>query len=292
VKGGVMMPSLVDVAKLPPSAYEDIVRLALAEDLGRAGDVTGGTVIPLGTKCRARVVARKEGRLAGIPLAIFVFTSLDPELEIQTTLEDGNNFKAGDAIMEIQGCGRPIVAAERTALNFLSHLSGIATLTREFARRVAGTGARIVDTRKTLPGLRALEKYAVRCGGGWNHRFALDDGILIKDNHIAMAGSVTEAVHRAKLHAGHMVRIEVEVDTLEQLEEALAAGVDTVLLDNMDVETLKRAVEITAGRATTEASGGITLENVRSIAQTGVDLISVGALTHSAPSIDLSLEVE
>ncbi len=286
------MPSLVNIAKLPPSAYEDIVRLALSEDLGRAGDLTGGAVIALGTRCTGRIVARKDGRLAGAPLAQYVFHALDPELEIQTMLEDGQDFRTGDTILEVRGCGRPILAAERTALNFLGHLSGIATLTREFARRVAGTGARIVDTRKTLPGLRALEKYAVRCGGGWNHRFALDDGILIKDNHIALAGGVAEAIRRARLRAGHMVRMEVEVDTLEQLEEALESGVDAVLLDNMDLETLRRAVEIVGGRATTEASGGITLENVRSIAQTGVDLISVGALTHSAPAVDLSLEVE
>jgi len=285
------MSSLVTVAKLPPSAYEDMVRLALSEDLGRAGDLTGGAVIALGTRCTGRIVARKEGRLAGILLAQYVFEALDPELGIQTMLEDGQDFRAGDTILEVRGCGRPILAAERTALNFLGHLSGVATLTREFARRVAGTGARIVDTRKTLPGLRALEKYAVRCGGGWNHRFALDDGILIKDNHIALAGGVAEAIRRARLRTGHMVRMEVEVDTLEQLEEALESGVDAVLLDNMDLETLRRAVEIVDGRATTEASGGITLENVRSIAQTGVDLISVGALTHSAPAVDLSLEI-
>ncbi len=286
------MSSLVTVAKLPPSAYEEIVRLALAEDLGRAGDLTGGAVITPGTRCTARVVARQDGRLAGVPLARYVFHALDSELKIETILEDGQDFRTGDTILEVRGCGRPILAAERTALNFLGHLSGIATLTREFARRVAGTGARIVDTRKTLPGLRALEKYAVRCGGGWNHRFALDDGILIKDNHIALAGGVAEAVRRARLKAGHMVRIEVEVDTLKQLEEALGAGVDAVLLDNMDLETLRKAVEMAGGRVTTEASGGVTLERVREIAGTGVDLVSVGALTHSAPAADLSLEID
>ncbi|NOZ96119.1 MAG: carboxylating nicotinate-nucleotide diphosphorylase [Acidobacteria bacterium] len=285
------MSSLVTVAKLPPSAYEEIVRLALAEDLGRAGDLTGGAVIALGTRCTAHVVARQDGRLAGVPLAQYVFRALDPGLETLPILEDGQDFRAGDTILEIRGCGRPILAAERTALNFLGHLSGIATLTREFARRVAGTGVRIVDTRKTLPGLRALEKYAVRCGGGWNHRFALDDGILIKDNHITLAGGVAEAIRRARLRAGHMVRLEVEVDTLEQLEEALEAGVDAVLLDNMDLETLRKAVEIVDGRATTEASGGVVLERVREIAGTGVDLISVGTLTHSAPAVDLSLEI-
>jgi len=286
------MSSLVNIAKLPPSAYEDIVRLALAEDLGRAGDLTGGAVISLGTRCTARIVARQDGRLAGVPLAEYIFRALDPELEISAPLEDGRDFRMGDTILEARGCGRPILAAERTVLNFLGHLSGIATLTRELARRVAGTGARIVDTRKTTPGLRALEKYAVRCGGGWNHRFALDDGILIKDNHIVLAGGVKEAIRRARLRAGHMLRVEVEVDTLEQLEEALEAGVDAVLLDNMDTGTLRRAVEITAGRATTEASGGITPATVREVATTGVDLISVGALTHSAPAADFSLEVE
>jgi nicotinate-nucleotide pyrophosphorylase (carboxylating) len=285
------MSSLVNIAKLPPSAYEEIVRLALAEDLGRAGDLTGGAVIALGTRCTARIVARQEGRAAGLPLAEYVFHALDPGLEVRPQLEDGQDFRSGEILLEVSGCGRPILAAERTALNFLGRLTGIATLTREFARRVAGTGARIVDTRKTTPGLRALEKYAVRCGGGWNHRFALDDGILIKDNHIVLAGGVKEAVRRARLRTGHMLRLEVEVDTLEQLEEALEAGVDAVLLDNMDVETLGRAVEMARGRALTEASGGITLDTVRAVAQTGVDLISVGALTHSAPAADLTLEV-
>ncbi|MFP3940160.1 MAG: carboxylating nicotinate-nucleotide diphosphorylase, partial [Thermoanaerobaculia bacterium] len=275
-----------------PLLYEPIVRRALREDLGRAGDLTTDAVVPRDARGTARIVARAPGRIAGLPAALAAFRLLDPALEIEAVGGDGEDAGAGATLAVVQGSLRPILSAERTALNLLGHLSGVATTTRGIVRAVAGSQAAIVCTRKTTPGLRALEKHAVRCGGGANHRFGLDDAILVKDNHRAIAGGVGEAVRRARAHAGHLVKIQVEVDTLEELGRALAAGVDAVLLDNMEVETLRDAVRRVAGRAVTEASGGITPETAPAIAATGVDLLSVGWITHSAPALDVALDVE
>jgi len=271
--------------------YDDLVRRALAEDLGRGGDITSDAVVPARLTAEARVISRVAGRIAGGDVAAGAFRAIDPSLEVSIVTPDGTTVGSDDIVLEIRGAARPILTAERTALNFLGRLSGIATLTARFVEAVAGTGARIVCTRKTTPGLRALEKYAVRCGGGWNHRFGLDDAVLIKDNHLAAAGGVREALDRVRRAVGHTVLVELEVDTIEQLEEALELGVDAVLLDNMSIEQLGRAVEIVGGRVVTEASGGVTLANVGDVARTGVDLISIGALTHSAASLDLSLEL-
>lgn len=289
------MKGASEVRDLPPLyrlIWEPVVRGALAEDLGRAGDLTSDATIPPDRVARARIVARKEGRIAGLPAACGAFDLLDPALAVTLRHADGLDAEAGTVLAEIEGPARPLLSAERTALNLLGHLSGIATTTRGIVRAVEGTGARIVCTRKTTPGLRALEKHAVRAGGGANHRFGLDDAILIKDNHRAVAGGVRPAIERARSHAGHLVKVEVEVDTLEELEEALACGVDAVLLDNMGPDTLRRAVEMTAGRAITEASGGITPETAPAIAASGVDLLSVGWITHSAPSLDVALDID
>ena len=240
-------------------------------------------------------MARADGRLAGLEVAAAAFRLLDPRLEVHPVARDGDDVAPGDLLLEVQGPARSLLAAERTALNFLGHLSGIATETRKIARAVEGTSARVVCTRKTTPGLRALEKYAVRAGGGSNHRFGLDDAILIKDNHIALAGGAAVALQRARDYAGHMVKIEIEVDTLEQLEEILPLAPDAVLLDNMSPETLRRAVAVVRaapGRVLTEASGGITPETAPALAATGVDMLSVGWLTHSAPSLDVALDIE
>ncbi len=280
------------LAAMRPILYDDIIRQALREDLGRSGDVTSDAVIPAGTIAAAAIVARESGRLAGIEAAAHAFRVLDVSMEIQMMLADGEDVGEGSKVMRLRGPARAIFAGERTALNLLGHLSGIASLTQRYVRAVSGTRAKVVCTRKTTPGLRVLEKYAVRCGGGANHRFGLDDAMLIKDNHLAVVGDLRTAVERARLAAGHLVKIELEVDTLEQLEEGLAAGVDAVLLDNMDVTTLRAAVELVDRRCVTEASGGIHLENAAAIAATGVDLLSVGSITHSAPSLDLSLEVQ
>lgn len=282
---------MVRITPLPELVYEELVRTALREDLGRAGDLTTDAVVARDAVADGRIVARRAGRVAGSDVAAAVFRILDPRLSVEVVTSDGGDVAGGGEILRVRGSARPIVTAERTALNLLGRLCGVATLTRAFVAAVEGTGARIVCTRKTTPGLRALEKHAVRCGGGVNHRFGLDDGVLIKDNHVALAGGVRSAVERARERAGHMVRVELEVDTLGQLEEALALGVDAVLLDNMDEPTLRRAVAMVGGRCLTEASGGITLESARSVASTGVDLLSVGALTHSAPALDVSLEV-
>jgi len=282
---------MVRITPLPELVYEELVRTALREDLGRAGDLTTDAVVARDAVADGRIVARRAGRVAGSDVAAAVFRILDPRLSVEVVTSDGGDVAGGGEILRVRGSARPIVTAERTALNLLGRLCGVATLTRAFVAAVEGTGARIVCTRKTTPGLRALEKHAVRCGGGVNHRFGLDDGVLIKDNHVALAGGVRAAVERARERAGHMVRVELEVDTLGQLEEALALGVDAVLLDNMDEPTLRRAVAMVGGRCLTEASGGITLESARSVASTGVDLLSVGALTHSAPALDVSLEV-
>jgi nicotinate-nucleotide pyrophosphorylase (carboxylating) len=269
---------------------EPIVRRALEEDLGRAGDITSDLVLPAGRHATARLVTRKTGTVAGLVAAEAAFHMIDGALKIVLEVRDGSEAKDGETLLIVQGSARSILAAERVALNFVGHLSGIATATRALVEAVKGTKARIVCTRKTTPGLRILEKYAVRCGGGINHRFGLDDAVLIKDNHIVAAGGISNAVERVIAGLGHMVKVEVEVGSIEELEEALRLGVDTILLDNMNTAELKRAVEISAGRAALEASGNVTLETVRAIAETGVDYISSGAITHSAPSLDVALD--
>jgi nicotinate-nucleotide pyrophosphorylase (carboxylating) len=276
----------------PPHALliEPIVLHALEEDLGRAGDITSDLIIPATKKAKVKLAARKPGTIAGLIAAECAFRMVDPDLKFTVKLPDGSQAKAGAVVATIEGSARSILTAERVALNFTGHLSGVATATRALADAVKGTRARIVETRKTTPGLRLLEKYAVRCGGGFNHRFGLDDAVLIKDNHIAAAGSITKAVKAARAGTAHMVKIEVEVDTLKQLEEALKIGVDTILLDNMPPDTLRKAVAMTKGHAVLEASGNITLETVRAVAETGVDYISSGAITHSAISLDLGLD--
>jgi nicotinate-nucleotide pyrophosphorylase (carboxylating) len=279
-------------AFLSPLEIDEMVGRALAEDLGRAGDVTSVATVPEGTTARAVMMARKPGVIAGLPLVAATFRRLAPEVDIKASLRDGARVEAGMSLLTIAGDARAILAGERTALNFVGHLSGVASAAAEFVRRVAGTKARVVCTRKTTPGMRALEKYAVRCGGAFNHRFGLDDAILIKDNHIAVAGGIAPVLRRAKAAVGHLVKIEIEVDTLEQLEEVLEAGqADAVLLDNMRPEMLRRAVELIAGRLVTEASGGVTLDTVAAIAATGVDYISSGAITHSAPNLDIGLDI-
>jgi nicotinate-nucleotide pyrophosphorylase (carboxylating) len=270
---------------------EPIVRAALAEDLGRAGDITSKATVPADARLSAAFVARSPGVIAGLACAQLALAALDPEANFETILPDGATATAGAVVAKVGANARAVLGAERVALNLLCRLSGIATLTAAYVAETAGTKARIIDTRKTTPGLRALEKYAVRCGGGANHRFGLDDAILIKDNHVAAAGGVGEAVRRARASVGHMVKIEVEIDRLDQLEDALAERPDIVMLDNFSVSDLGKAVHRTAGRALLEASGGVSLQTARAIANTGVDLISVGALTHSAPVLDIGLDV-
>jgi nicotinate-nucleotide pyrophosphorylase (carboxylating) len=278
---------------LSPLEIEAVVARALGEDLGRAGDVTSIATIPADTTARAKVVARQAGVIAGLPLVAATFRRLAPEIEIEAHAHDGVRVSERTALLTLAGPARAVLAGERVALNLLGNLSGVATATQELVRRIAGTRARICCTRKTTPGLRALQKYAVRCGGGFNHRFGLDDAILIKDNHIAVAGGIRAVLERAQAAAGHLVKIEIEVDTLEQLREVLEVGIaDAVLLDNMDAATLRRAVDMAAGRCTLEASGGITLDNIAEIAGTGVDYISSGWITHSAPSLDVALDIE
>ncbi|MBI1238342.1 MAG: carboxylating nicotinate-nucleotide diphosphorylase [Alphaproteobacteria bacterium] len=267
-----------------------LVEAALREDLGDAGDITSALTIPAETRGRARIVAREAGRLCGLACARLAFRALDASLTVRERLPDGAETAGGALIAEIEGPARAILSAERVALNFIGQLSGIATATDALVRAVAGTKARIVCTRKTTPGLRILEKYAVRCGGGLNHRFGLYDAVLIKDNHIAAAGGVAAALGAAKAGAGHLVKIEIEVDTLAQLEEALAAGADAVLLDNMTPDQLREAVRLTAGRAVLEASGNVRADTVRAIAETGVDVISSGAITHSRRVLDIGLD--
>jgi len=276
---------------LPPPLVEEAVRRALLEDLGRAGDITSAATIPADATATAVIAARRPGILAGIDLAASAFRQMHPAIDFAPATADGSPLEPGAVVARLAGPARPLLSAERVALNFLCHLSGVATLTRRYVEAVAGTNARITCTRKTTPGLRAFEKYAVRCGGGYNHRFGLDDAILIKDNHVAVAGGVAGAVRRAKAFAGHLVKVEVEVDSLDQLREALDAGADVVLLDNMSPSMLRQAVSIAAGRAVLEASGGIALETVVAVAATGVDYISSGAITHSAPALDLGLDV-
>lgn len=279
------------LAPLPQIIMEPIVRGALLEDLGRAGDITSDAIIPADCKATLALNARQAGVVAGLDLVMFAFLLVDPGISMQLRCPEGGKVSAGETIAVVSGPARSLLTAERTALNFLCKLSGIATATAALVNAVRGYNAKIVCTRKTTPGLRVLEKYAVRAGGGANHRFALDDAVLIKDNHIAIAGDIRTAIERARAAIGHMVKIEVEVDTLEQLEMALQVGVDAVLLDNMSVEDLAQAVAMVGGRAITEASGRVTRASAPAIAATGVDLISVGWLTHSAPILDIGLDM-
>ncbi len=277
-------------ARLPTIMIEPIVRDALLEDLGRAGDVTTDAIAPGDLATTTAIVARQSGVIAGLDLAAAAFRLIEPAIVFTERRPDGARVEAGETVALVEGPARGILTAERVALNFLSRLSGVATATASLVAAVAGTRARIVCTRKTTRLLRAFEKYAVRAGGGANHRFGLDDAALIKDNHIAIAGGVATAIGRVRAHVGHLVKIEVEVDTLAQLEEALGVGVDAVLLDNMSIDDLVSAVAIIAGRAISEASGRVTKEIAPAIAATGVDLISVGWLTHSAPILDIGLD--
>lgn len=279
-------------SSIPLWQLDDIVRRALDEDLGQAGDLTSEAVVPAEHRAEGSIVARAPGCLCGLEAAAAAFRAVDESVEFEALGRDGDEIAGGDRIARVHGPARSLLAAERTALNLLSHLCGIATSTRDLVRRIEGTGARVTCTRKTTPGLRALEKYAVRIGGGHNHRFSLGDAILIKDNHVAIAGGVGAAVERARAVAGHTVRVEVEVEDLSQLEEALAGGADIVLLDNMPVAMLAAAVTKCRGRAVTEASGGIDADTIAEVAATGVDLISVGWITHSAPALDLALDFE
>ena len=278
---------------LSPLEIDDAVTRALAEDLGRAGDITSIATVPVGTPSRTVLVARRAGTIAGLPLVAAAFRKLSPEIAIEPHARDGSTVAAKTVLMNITGDARAVLGAERVALNFLGHLSGVATATNAFVRKVGGGKTRICCTRKTTPGLRALEKYAVRCGGGFNHRFGLDDAILIKDNHIAVAGGIRAVLERARAKVGHLVKVEIEVDSLDQLREVLDVGLaDVVLIDNFDLASMRKAVEIVAGRLVIEASGGITLDTIAEIAATGVDYASSGALTHSAPALDVGLDIE
>ena len=270
---------------------EPLVRAALLEDLGRAGDITTDACVPDGVLADAALVARMPGVISGLDLAALAFELIEPGLRFMPEVIDGQRVSGGQLIATVTGPAGGVLTAERVALNFLGHMSGIATATRGIADAIAHTNCRVVCTRKTTPGLRFVEKYAVRCGGGANHRFGLDDAILIKDNHVVLAGGIQPALARARAHAGHLVKIELEVDTLEQLEEALHIGVDAVLLDNMTLEMLRQAVAMVAGRAWTEASGRITPETAVSVAETGVDLMSVGWITHSVRTLDIGLDI-
>ena len=280
-------------AFVSPLEIEDTVMRALAEDLGRAGDVTSIATVPEDTRGRAVMAARKPGVVAGLPLVEATFRRLARDIAIEPHSRDGKAITAGAKLMTISGDARAILAAERTALNFAGHLSGIATATAAFVQKIAHTKARIICTRKTTPGLRALEKYAVRCGGGFNHRFGLDDAVLIKDNHIAVAGGIRAVLTRAKAAIGHLVKVEIEVDSLDQLEEVLDTGLaDVVLIDNFDLDAMRRAVAMVAGRLVIEASGGITLASAAAIAETGVDYLSSGSLTHSVQNLDIGLDIK
>jgi len=280
-------------AFLSPLEIDDAVTRALAEDLGRAGDVTSIATVPEDTRGRAVMVARKAGVVSGLPLSEATFRRLAPDIVIEPHSRDGMAIGAGSKLMTIAGNARAMLAAERTALNFVGHLSGIATATAAFVEKIANTKARIICTRKTTPGLRALEKYAVRCGGGFNHRFGLDDAVLIKDNHIAVAGGIRAVLTRAKATIGHLVKIEIEVDSLDQLKEVLDTGLaDVVLIDNFNLDAMRQAVAMVAGRLVIEASGGITLASAAAIAETGVDYLSSGSLTHSVQNLDIGLDIE
>lgn len=276
--------------QIPDILVEPVIRLALTEDLGRAGDLTSLACVPQDARLRVSWTARQPGVLAGLACARLALHALAPDARFEALVEDGQRVGAGQALARADAPARAILSSERTGLNLMGRLSGIATLTRAYVDAVAGTGARITDTRKTTPGLRHLEKYAVRCGGGVNHRFGLDDAILIKDNHVAACGGVRPAMERARAAAGHLVKIELEVDSLEQLEDALPLAPDVIMLDNFSLGDLRAAVALAAGRVILEASGGVRLETVRDIAETGVQVISVGALTHSAPGLDIGLD--
>lgn len=278
------------IARLPHLIVEDAVSRALKEDFGGAGDITTNATIPADAKAKAVIAARKPGTIAGVDAALAAFRLVDPAIRVSIEKDDGARVQKGDVILAIEGPARGVLSAERVALNFMGHLSGVATATAALVDAVQGTNAKIVCTRKTTPGLRAFEKHAVRCGGGHNHRFGLYDAVMIKDNHIAAAGGIAKALAAARAAVGHMVKIEIEVDGLAQLEEALSHGADVVLLDNMAPADLKRAVGINKGRAMLEASGNVTIETVRAIAATGVDVISSGWITHSAPNLDLGLD--
>jgi nicotinate-nucleotide pyrophosphorylase (carboxylating) len=269
---------------------EPLVRAALLEDLGRAGDITTDAIVPADLRVKTVLAARQPGVVAGIELARLAFALIDPAIKLEAEKEDGAALVKGDVIARIEGPARGILTAERTALNFLGHLSGIASATASVVAAIKGFETQVVCTRKTTPSLRSVEKYAVRAGGGSNHRFGLDDAVLIKDNHVAIAGGITEALRRARAHTGHLVKIEIEVDTLAQLAEALDQKAEAVLLDNMSPDQLAEAVKMAAGHAITEASGGITLSNAAAIAASGVDLMSLGWLTHSAAVLDIGLD--
>ena len=280
----------MSVPPLPTIIIEPLVRAALAEDLGRAGDITTDSIVPAEARAETVLVAREPGVVAGLDLAALAFRLVDPSLAIRVERPDGSRLSRGDEIATIAGPARGILTAERVALNFLTHLSGVASATASVVDALRGQRTRVTCTRKTLPGLRALQKYAVRVGGGSNHRFGLDDAVLIKDNHIAVAGGIRPALERARAAVGHLVKIEIEVDTLAQLDEALSVGVDAVLLDNMSADELRRAVAMVGGRAITEASGRITPATAPTVASSGVDLISIGWLTHSAAALDIGLD--
>ncbi len=279
-------------AELPRLIVEKAVTAALEEDLGLAGDLTSQATLAPEMRARASLSTREAGVIAGLDLAAAAFRLVGDDVTFTPKVADSTRVNAGDVIALVEGPARLVMSAERVALNYLNHMSGIATLTRAYADAVAGTGARICDTRKTIPGMRAFQKYAVRCGGGANHRYSLDDAILIKDNHIAVAGTVAAAYRAAEAFAGHLVAIEIEVQTLTELKEALSVGARVVLLDNMDNDTLRRAVAINEGRARLEASGGVKLDRVRAIAETGVDYISTSQITMGATPLDIGLDVE
>ena len=280
------------LARMSPLIVDDLVSRALREDFGDAGDITTLATIPADAVTRATIAARKPGTIAGVDAALAAFRLVDPAISATIRKDDGASVKKGDVILELNGPTRGVLSAERVALNFLGHLSGIATATAALVDAVKGTNAKIVCTRKTTPGLRAFEKYAVRCGGGHNHRFGLYDAVMIKDNHIAAVGGIKKAIEACRASIGHMVKIEVEIDGLDQLDAALSGGADVILLDNMKTDDMKRAVAINAGRAILEASGNVTIDTVRAIAETGVDVISSGWITHSAPSLDVGLDFE
>ncbi len=280
------------ITPLPQHLIVEAVSAALAEDLGQAGDITTTATIPASAATNGVIAARKAGVIAGVQIARTAFQQVDPVIEVAIKKDDGARVSPGDAVIAISGPARGILSAERVALNFLGHLSGVATATAALVDAVQGTNAKIVCTRKTTPRLRAFEKYAVRCGGGHNHRFGLYDAVMIKDNHIAAAGGVAKALKAARDAVGHTVKVEVEIDRFDQLEEALAGGADIIMLDNMSTDDMKRAVKKVAGRAVLEASGNVTVDTVRSIAETGVDIVSSGWITHSAPSLDLGLDFQ
>ncbi|MFU8839933.1 MAG: carboxylating nicotinate-nucleotide diphosphorylase [Nitriliruptoraceae bacterium] len=279
------------ITPLPGHLVDELLTRTLAEDLGLAGDLTTDTAIAAAARGEGHLVARQAGTIAGLDVALAVFPALDRDVTATRACADGDRVPAGTILASVAGPTRALLTGERTALNLLGHASGIATATREVVDAVAGTGARIVDTRKTTPGLRALERYAVRCGGGHNHRFGLFDAVMLKDNHLVAAGGIRPAVAAVRERVGHTVHVEVEVDHLAQVEEALAAGADSILLDNLGDEDLRAAVALVAGRAVTEASGGITPDRVAAVAATGVDVISLGWLTHSAPRLDVALDL-